>query len=121
MTIIEAIARMEGFGVPGSRAARNANPGNINFAPWTTGYGAVLETIPDGLKEEPRFACFPTADRGWAALRYLLNTRYAGMTVAAAFAKYAPPVENATNEYTANVCAWCELTPETVLTASNIG
>jgi hypothetical protein len=112
---------MEGFGIPHSRATRNNNPGNINFAPWTKDYGAVLETIPDGIKEEPRFAAFPSVDQGWAALRYLLTSRYMGMTVAAAFNKYAPPVENNTNAYTAFVCKETGLAPEDVLTAENIG
>jgi hypothetical protein len=121
MTIIQAIARFEGFGVAESRATRNNNPGNINFAPWTKEYGAVLETISAGFKEEPRFAAFPTADQGWAALRYLLTSRYLGLTVAAAFNKYAPPVENQTSQYVSFVCKETGLQPEDLLTADNIG
>ena len=121
MTIIQAIAAFEGFGKQGTRATRNSNPGNINFTPWTKEYGAVLETVPAGIKEEPRFACFPTADQGWAALRYLLTSHYLGMTIAAAFNKYAPPVENNTNAYTEFVCKETDLQPEDVLTSENIG
>jgi hypothetical protein len=121
VTIIQAIGKMEGFGVPNSRATRNCNPGNINFAPWTKDYGAVLETIPAGIKEEARFACFQTDDQGWTALRYLLTSRYIGMTIAAAFNKYAPPVENNTNAYTSFVCEETGLQPEDILTTDNIG
>ena len=121
MTILQAIGKMEGFGLPGSRATRNNNPGNLNFVPWTKQHGAALEEIPASIKEQPRFAAFPSADQGWAALRYLLMARYKGRTVAAAFNQYAPPGENDTNAYTAFVCKECGLQPEDVLTAENLG
>src|SRR5208282_2459864 len=58
-TFAEAIAHMEGFYIPGSRAQRNNNPGNLNLEPWMERkYGAVLETIPPGVNEAPRFARF---------------------------------------------------------------
>jgi hypothetical protein len=121
MTIIQAIAEYEGFNEPGTRAPRNNNPGDLDLEPWMASFGAVLETIPPGIHEQPRFACFPTVDQGWAALRALLTTDYLGMTVAAAFDKYAPPVENDTNAYTAFVCRETGLSPEDVLTVENIG
>jgi hypothetical protein len=122
MTIIQAIAEYEGFNEPHTRAQRNNNPGNINFAPWTAEqFGAVLETIPAGINEQPRFACFPTVDQGWSALRTLLTKDYLGMTLIAAFNKYAPPVENNTNEYAAFVARETGLQLEDVLTEENIG
>jgi hypothetical protein len=122
MKIIEAVGRMEGFGVAHSRAQRNNNPGNINFELWMVRLypGTILE-IPANEDEKPRFAFFPSAAIGWRALGDLLVRNYAGMTVADAFNKYAPPVENQTNEYIANICKWCGLTPETILNADNIG
>lgn len=122
MTIIQAIGRMEGFGVQGKRATRNNNPGDLVFEPWMAEkFGAVLETIPAGIDEQPRFAYFPTANQGWSALRQLLTADYLGMTIAAAFNKYAPPIENQTNMYVLAVCEMTGLAPECVLTVENIG
>ena len=53
--ISQAIARREGYYVPGSRAARNNNPGNLRR------WGNVA--VDDG------FAHFPSVDAGWEALR----------------------------------------------------
>jgi hypothetical protein len=122
LTFIQAVAREEGFEIPGSRANRNCNPGDLNFAPWQEQFGAVLETIPAGYNEMPRFACFPTPEQGFAAMRELLTNHYLGMTVGAALNRWAPPSDdNDTSVYTANVCQWTGLTPDTVLTGDNIG
>jgi hypothetical protein len=110
---MEAIAREEGFNVPGTRPNRNNNPGDIEFGEFAKFHGAT--------GGDPRFAIFPDAASGFAAMRALLHLYYSGLTVAAALNKWAPPVENHTNAYIANVCAWTGLTPETVLTAENIG
>lgn len=53
--IAEAIATMEGWYIPGSRARRNNNPGNLRS--WGS------NPIEGG------YAQFPSADAGWAALR----------------------------------------------------
>ena len=121
MTILEAIAHMEGFYVPGSRAARNLNPGNLNFAPWLAKkYGAVLETCPAG--EHPRFARFKTVEDGKDAIRTLLtNPPYEGKSLSGIFNIYAPPSENQTNTYTAFVAHETGLSPDAVPTAAEIG
>jgi hypothetical protein len=49
-------------------------------------------------------------------MRVLLSRAYVGLTLTQALDKYAPPVENETNAYIANVCKWTGLTPDTVLT-----
>lgn len=122
MTFMQAIAREEGYGVPHSRASRNDNPGNLNMEPWLTQYGAVLETIPAGIDENPRFAAFPSEQQGFAAMRQLLTRDYVGLTVQCALNKWAPPSDNNdTSAYTANVCEWCNVTPDTILTAGLIG
>ena len=121
MTILLAIASYEGFNKTGSRAQRNNNPGNINFSSITIGFGAVLETIPAGIDETPRFAKFPSEDSGFACLRELLTRYYLGMSIIAAFDKYAPSTENNTNAYAQFVCDKTGLTLETHLTAENIG
>jgi hypothetical protein len=121
LTFLEAVAREEGFNKTGSRAQRNNNPGNINFGPFAKAHGGILETIPAGVDETPRFACFLSPAAGFAAMRDLLSVDYLGMTVEEALNKWAPPVENETNSYIQNVCQWTGLTPETVLTAENLG
>lgn len=127
MTFIEAIARMEGFGrltmVDPNLPTRHNNPGDICAGQWANAHGAI-PGAPDPRypSEVPsRYAVFPSVADGWAALRALLLAHYSGLTVAAAIGKYAPATENNTHEYIMNVCKWTGLTPETVLTAENIG
>ena len=114
MTFIEAIARMEGWGVKGDIPTRDNNPGDIVNGKFAQAHGALAGTTG-------RFAQFPTPAAGFAALRDLLCQHYVGMTVADALNKYAPPVENNTNRYIGCVCGWTSLTPETILTVENIG
>lgn len=115
LTFSEAIAREEGFNVKGSRAQRNNNPGNLNFAKWQADlYGATLETARAG--EVARFACFPTAMNGFNALRHLVVDDYLGLTLRQAIYKWAPPTENHSDSYVQNVATWMEVSPDTVLT-----
>jgi hypothetical protein len=117
MTICEAIAREEGFGVPGGRATRNNNPGDINYGKFAIAHGATrLEIIPPGLSSTPRFAYFPTVEMGFAAMRDLLSAHYGGMTIEQMLNKYAPPADNNnTSSYIKNVCTWTGLTPDTII------
>jgi hypothetical protein len=117
ISIPAAIAKEEGWNAtPRSRARRNNNPGNIEFANWTKEYGATLEDAPDGV--EARFATFPTPEAGFAALRALLGfARYKGHTLAEAIAAWAPPTENQTSSYLANVCAWTGLRSDSIIDA----
>lgn len=111
MKLEQAIAREEGYysAVP-TRPERDNNPGDIEWHPAPHGFaylhGATRpETLADGTPG--RFAFFPTPELGFAALRALLRTpTYRGKTVAEALNIWAPPVENATNEYIGNVCSW---------------
>ena len=114
MTFMEAISRQEGFLVRGSRPNRRNNPGDIEDGKFAQAHGALPS---DGN----RFAAWETPEQGYAAMRALLMRGYVGLTVSAALSKWAPPVENATNTYIDHVCQWTGLTPETVLTAENIG
>ena len=111
-TVLEAMARMEGFYVQGSRANRNNNPGNIEFGRFAAAHGGILER---GVN--PRFAEFTTADAGFSAMRALLFSAYLGLSMAAALNKWAPPVENQTNVYIENVCHWTGLSPDDIVTA----
>lgn len=109
-TILEAIARMEGWNVPNSRCRRNHNPGNIEAGRFATAHHA---TGADG-----RFAEFETDAAGFAALAALLaGPAYAGLTIALAIAKFAPPPENNTALYLVNVCGWVGCEPTDLLAA----
>ena len=115
-TILEAMARMEGFYVQGTRACRNNNPGNIEFGRFAAAHGGILER---GVN--PRVAEFPTVEAGFSAMRALLSSAYLGLSVAAALNKWAPPVENKTNVYIENVCDWTGNNPDTILTSELLG
>ena len=114
LTFIEAIGRQEGVLIPGSKAQRRNNPGNIEEGKFAQAHGALP---PDG----DRFAAWATPEAGYAAMRELLTIGYLGLTVAQAINKWAPPTENATNIYLGHVSAWTGLGAETVLDEANIG
>lgn len=117
LTIIEAIAREEGYGVAGDIPTRDNNPGDIEAGKFATREGATGRDA-----KNPRFATFANPDEGFEALRDLLNSpSYLDSTLHEALNKYAPSVENDTSSYESNVCAWTGLTPESVLTRENIG
>lgn len=101
LSFLEAIAREEGFFVPGTRANRNRNPGNIDFGPFAVRHGA--------LRSDGRFAIFPTAAAGWNCMATLFQADYKDLTVAQSVAKWAPSGENDTRRYLSNVCKWSGL------------
>lgn len=105
MTLCEAIAKEEGFGIPNGRATRNNNPGDLEYGHFAIANGAdKIEFL--NPPRVPRFAHFPTAVIGFAAMRALLIMHYSGLTVRQAIMKYAPPIENQTDEYIDNICKW---------------
>ena len=108
---IQAIARMEGFYAKDRTPDRpqwDDNPGDIEYGEFAIAHGA---TGTDG-----RFAIFPDAQTGFAALEALLRTpAYQGLTVEQAINKYAPPVENNTVNYVNLVCAWAACRPTDLL------
>jgi hypothetical protein len=112
LSFVQAIARQEGFGVAGDIPTRDNNPGDIIWGKFAQSQGATR----DG-----RFARWTSAVDGFNAERELLVDDYVGLTVHDALNKWAPPIENDTSAYEANVCEWTGLTPETVLTVEMIG
>lgn len=77
----------------------------------------MLETVPEGIEEAPRFAAFPDPETGFAAMRDLLTRSYCGLTIGAALNEWAPPSDgNDTSRYTANVTRWTGRGADTVLT-----
>jgi hypothetical protein len=114
ISFMEAIARQEGFNLPGSRPQRRNNPGDIEEGKFAQTHGALPS---DGN----RFAAWPTPEAGFAAMRTLLTSRYLGLTVEQALNKWAPPTENNVNAYLKNVSSWCGLQSADILTTENIG
>ena len=119
VTLLEAIAREEGWLILTSRARRNHNPGNINWGKFAMMHGATrIESDPgyhDETKFTPRFAYFPSDKVGFEAMSSLLEAAYIGKTLYQAIYKWAPPIENNTQQYVNNVCKWTGLSPDTVL------
>jgi hypothetical protein len=108
LTFCEAIARQEGWLNPNARCRRNHNPGNIEFGIFSRAHG--------GTETDGRYAIFPDDQAGFECMSALLIQGYAGLTVAQAIAKWAPPIENDTEAYINNVCEWTGLTPQSTLT-----
>jgi hypothetical protein len=116
ISLVEAIARQEGFGRPGVRATRNHNPGNLNYGLFARTHGAINE-------DDKGYAVFTSNLDGYAALKALLMSKsYKGLTFRQALLKYAPPKgdprgDNDTATYISNVCAWCKVTADDVIDA----
>lgn len=113
MTLAQAIAREEGFYETNSRASRNNNPGNIVYGAFTQEHGAT--------SGDPRFAIFPDEATGGNCLVALLSLYYVGLTLQQGINKYAPPVENNTNSYLNNICAFTGHQPSDIITIAMIG
>lgn len=115
LCIPEAIAREEGWNLtPPARCRRNANPGNLDYEPWQQLFGGILETVPTG--ERARFAVFPDAPSGFAALVHLCGfPEYKGKSLANLVQAWAPPVENNTSQYLQNVENFTGLTADTII------
>lgn len=93
----------------GSRNWRNNNPGNIEYGPFARSMGAIGT---DG-----RFAVFPSYEAGRKAKEKLLfeGKGYRGKTLAQAISRYAPPSENNTSSYIAQVAKAAGVNPNTPL------
>lgn len=91
MDLATAIGQMEGWGVPGSIATRNNNPGNLRYSPYQSG----SEKTVNGT-----FATFSSPDVGWSALQDYIDTKAkSGVTLRDFIYTYAPPTENNTANY----------------------
>ena len=107
-----AIAKQEGWLTPGKLPTIRNNPGDLRFA------GQLGATRPDGtttghLPTEP-IAQFATPEAGITALYRQIWAQVAqGQTVAQIIAQWAPPTENDTSTYLANVLAWTKLPKDT--------
>lgn len=79
------IANFEGFNLPGSRAARNNNPGNIQYGPFAQNYGAIGS-------DSNGFAIFPDTNTGFGATDALVgNYASQGLSLRQLINKWNPP------------------------------
>ena len=108
MNLLQGMAAMEGYYVDDSRPNRNLNPGDIEWGDFAASHGAsgIEAQVPH------RFAWFATEAEGFACMKALLQTTYANLTLAQAFAKWAPAPENNVEQYTASVCQLTGLSPD---------
>ena len=113
MNLVQAIAREEGWGKAGDVPTRDHNPGDIDFGQFAQKHGC--------LHCDGRFADFPSDAAGFACMYDLLAEHYVGLTLTAALNKWAPPIENQTNSYIANVAGWMGVEPSHVLTLEDLG
>jgi hypothetical protein len=119
LTLSQAIARQEGwYADTPNRPQQNNNPGDIEYGPFASCNGAIRSdngTLIGG------FAVYPDAETGFASLITLLKRKpYFEATVRDAISRYAPSTENNTEEYIENVCEWCDVTPETLVSSMRL-
>lgn len=125
MTLLQAIAHMEGFYELHSRPQRNNNPGDLSWGDEAKAFGAT--------HGDPRFAVFPNPATGWVALKGWLSVPakfagdgkliggYLGATIIQVLNRFAPPNENDTAHYVDTVCKNTGLSPTTRLTLFLLG
>lgn len=122
MTLQQAIARQEGFGMAHALATVNHNPGNIIAGAWATAHGAADHLKAGGNNRG--FAVFPNDAAGWAALTALLSgPMYRDLTLAETVAKYCPSPKDGTKDpltegnvpevYVLHLAAWLGVSPLT--------
>ena len=95
-----------------SRGVRNCNPGNIRLTNGLTFVGQVSKSSDKSFKQ------FVSMTYGVRALMKLLETyylKYHLTTVSAIISRYAPSVENRTDDYINFVCRYMHTKPSTGL------
>ncbi len=112
-TLAAAIQRQEGY-APGTVAYRNNNPGNL----WD-GTSSIWPNLPHDANG---FVIFPDYATGQAALENDLSIKVnRGMDLTALITMYAPPADNNTAAYIANVSAWTGLPTDIPLNQIDAG
>ena len=109
--LANAIATREGFFEPGSVPSVCNNPGDIRFANQV---GAVTPSVGQFSGGTPPITTFRSVALGTNALHRQLRAQIAnGQTVREIIAQWAPPSENDTNTYLADVLRWTGLPADT--------
>ena len=92
------------------RGVRNNNPGNIDRHPGTNWQGMAADQSSD-----PRFVVFKSPQFGIRAIARLMMTyqgQYQLKTVRQLINRWAPPIENNTSAYVADVAARMNIDPD---------
>lgn len=132
MTLLQAMAHVEGFYSQGKRPQRNNNPGDLIWVAESAAFGATHGDVvdPNGYMGCKGFAVFPDAPTGWRALQRWLSIPakfdhtgkliggYLGATLEQAINRFAPPGENDTAVYLTTVRRYTGLKNSSVLTAA---
>jgi hypothetical protein len=93
--LMNSVAKMEGWGVAGSIASRNNNPGNLRSG---------LNQVGSENTVNGTFATFATPADGWTALQAQIDRQAGqGQTLRDFIYQYAPPNENNTSAYLNNL------------------
>ena len=93
--LMASIGKMEGWGVAGSIASRNNNPGNLRSG---------LNQVGSENTVNGTFATFATPADGWTALQAQIDRQAGqGQTLRDFIYQYAPPNENNTSAYLNNL------------------
>lgn len=114
--LADAIIRMEGSMLPNSinmRMVREHGLWNVGHMVWAGQRGALPVNINGRL-----WAGWPSYEESYEGLmRQIRLDASRGLTLEQFIAKYAPPSENSTATYIANVSAWTGIPPNTKLAA----
>jgi hypothetical protein len=131
LTVLQAMAEVEGFGVVGAIPTVACNPLDLIYCDEAIHFGAV--------GNYRGFAQFSSVDDpttgGWQAGRRWLSVHahfdtngkliggYLGATIEQVINRFCPPTQkgNNTPAYISAVCQKTGLSPQTILTASNLG
>jgi hypothetical protein len=114
--LVQAIAKEEGWGIPGARPTRNNNPGDLKPP-------MGLSTYWDGQTgtDAEGFAVFEGEDWGWRALKIDVSThalKNPEQSLAGFIAQFAPSTENNTLAYTEAVASALGVNAVTTLLSS---
>lgn len=122
MNIMHAMATMEGFYKPGSRAFRNNNPGNLVYGPYThnsigsDGRFAKFKTQADGFNEFKRWLSVSAKFENKGTPEEKLVGGYLGATIRQVIFRWTPQSENDSENYLKVVCNLADLDPNDILT-----
>jgi hypothetical protein len=103
---------LDNSGLP--RGLRNNNPGNIRISSAVTFTGEIQPSKDNAFKQ------FSTIAYGYRAMFVLLYTYYSkyGLnTISKMINRWAPPTENVTSSYIANVSNYTGINKDTILSA----
>ncbi len=98
-----------------SRGLRNNNPGNIR----RSGTPYLGEVVPSQDRAFKQFESMAYGYRAMFMLLYTYQKKYSLNTIEQMINRYAPPVENHTDNYVDAVAKWAGVAPTARITTTN--